>query len=255
MAVRYRPFAHVADQHSHQHRSRLRQLLTPDEQQQAWSFGPLTDADIQASRLRRRPTWGTNLHQPQRQPGGWGQTAAPAEASDESHEQMAAPAEAQAASADRSQRQHLHGQAVERKKRTEESPAARESTESKRLKYTAVDGTVVTNRAATTATRTSRGCRLGGQPRSFRLPGRGGRGTASELRQYTRRRDEEAAVAVEAATRVPAEEAAVAAEPAVAVEAAVRVPAVAANRAAAAATHNASLRKRCWQTVWTHILS
>ena len=155
------PIAHVADQHSHQHRSRLRQLLTPDEQQQAWSFGPLTDADIQASRLRRRPTWGTNLHRPQRQPGGWGQTAAPAEASDESHEQMAAPAEAQAASADRSQSQHLHGQAVERKKRTEESPAARESTESKRLRYTAVDGTVVTNRAATTATRTSRGCRLG----------------------------------------------------------------------------------------------
>ena len=228
---------HVTDQHSHQHQSRLRQLLTPDEQQQAWSFGPLTDADIQVSRLRRRPAWGTNLHQPQRQPGGWGrtaapaeapdesheQTAAPAEASDESHEQMAAPAEAQAASADRSQRQHLHGQAVERKKRTEESPAARESTESKRLRYTAVDGTVVANRAATTATHddTSRGCRPGSGRRSFRLPGRGGRGTAAELRQYIRRRDGDAAAGEEAAEVGEEEDAA-----------------VVANRAAAAATHN-----------------
>ena len=216
---------HVTDQHSHQHQSRLRQLLAPDEQQQAWSFGPLTDADIQVSRLRRRPAWGTNLHQPQRQPGGWGrtaapaeapdesheQTAAPAEASDESHEQTAAPAEAQAASADRSQRQHLHGQAVERKKRTEESPAARESTESKRLRYTAVDGTVVANRAATTATHddTSRGCRPGSGRRSFRLPGRGGRGTAAELRQYIRRRDGDAAAGEEAAEVGEEEDAAV----------------------------------------------
>ena len=36
--------------------------------------------------------------------------------------------------------------------RHEESPATRETTEPKRLKRTAVDGTVVANRTATTAT-------------------------------------------------------------------------------------------------------
>ena len=43
-----------------------------------------------------------------------------------------------------------------------------------------------------------RGCRPGSGQRSFRLPGRGGRGTAAELRQYLRQRDGDAAAGEEA---------------------------------------------------------